>query len=362
LPRRLAQAFLVAIFATLLVVAGAPAEPGSVASKEAEAQQVLSQINAIDASLGQAVEAYNLANVRLQKVRGDLRQNRIELAIARTNLKRSQAALARRLVNAYTSGHETSTLAVVLGATSFADLLDRVETINATAQQDARIVRQVTEGKRSIQRHQVELENAEAGQQQIVAEKAAQRQRIESQLAERRQLLGSIRSEISRLKAEEAARQRRLQSAARARLAASPPPTEAPPGLGAAATTPEGSIVAPPATHGGVVGIAMRYLGVPYVWGGASPRGFDCSGLVMYAFAQIGVSLPHSTYALYAMGTPVSRDQLQPGDLVFFNGLGHMGIYIGGNQMIHAPHSGDVVKISSLTGWYASSYVGARRI
>jgi cell wall-associated NlpC family hydrolase len=220
----------------------------------------------------------------------------------------------------------------------------------------------VTDAKRAIQRHQVELENAEAGQQQVVAERAAQRQSIESQLAERRQLLGSIRSEIARMKAEEAARQRQLQAAARARLAASPPSTQAPPGLGAAATTPEGSTVPPPAAHGGVVGIAMRYLGVPYVWGGASPRGFDCSGLVMYAFAQIGVSLPHSTYALYAMGTPVSRDQLQPGDLVFFNGLGHMGIYIGGNQMVHAPHTGDVVKVSSLTGWYASTYVGARRI
>ncbi|MBD0329720.1 MAG: C40 family peptidase, partial [Thermoleophilia bacterium] len=119
----------------------------------------------------------------------------------------------------------------------------------------------------------------------------------------------------------------------------------------------------PPARHGNVVSIAMQYLGVPYRWGGASPStGFDCSGLVMYVFAQVGISLPHSTYALWGMGSPVGRSQLQPGDLVFFNGLGHMGIYIGGNQMIHAPRTGDVVKISSLAGWYSSSYVGARRI
>jgi hypothetical protein len=94
----------------------------------------------------------------------------------------------------------------------------------------------------------------------------------------------------------------------------------------------------------------------------ASPRGFDCSGLVQYAYAQLGMSVPHSTYALWPMGVAVARSALQPGDLVFFNGLGHMGIYIGNNQMIHAPHTGDVVKISSLTGWYASSYMGARRI
>jgi peptidoglycan DL-endopeptidase CwlO len=75
------------------------------------------------------------------------------------------------------------------------------------------------------------------------------------------------------------------------------------------------------------------------------------------------VSLPHSTYALYGMGVPVSKDQLQAGDLVFFDGLGHAGIYIGGGQFVHAPHSGDVVKVSSLgDSWYASTWIGARRI
>jgi cell wall-associated NlpC family hydrolase len=98
------------------------------------------------------------------------------------------------------------------------------------------------------------------------------------------------------------------------------------------------------------------------VWGGSSPSGFDCSGLVVYAFGQMGISLPHSTYALWNVGSPVSRDQLQPGDLVFFSGLGHMGIYIGGGQFIHSPHTGDVVKISTMSGYYSSNYVGARRV
>jgi cell wall-associated NlpC family hydrolase len=83
----------------------------------------------------------------------------------------------------------------------------------------------------------------------------------------------------------------------------------------------------------------------------------------MWAFAQVGVALPHSSSAQYGYGVPVSRDQLQAGDLVFFDGLGHVGIYIGGDQFVHAPHSGDVVKISSLSeGWYTATYVGARRI
>ena len=107
----------------------------------------------------------------------------------------------------------------------------------------------------------------------------------------------------------------------------------------------------------------MKYLGVPYVWGGESPSGFDCSGFVLYVYKQHGVSLPHHAATQYNYGTPVSRSDLQPGDLVFFNGLGHNGIYIGDDQFIHAPHTGDVVKISSLNdSWYTATWVGARRL
>jgi cell wall-associated NlpC family hydrolase len=82
----------------------------------------------------------------------------------------------------------------------------------------------------------------------------------------------------------------------------------------------------------------------------------------MYVYAQVGVSLPHNAAMQYGYGSPVSMANLAPGDLVFFNGLGHVGIYIGGGQFIHAPHTGDVVKISSLSGWYSSTFVGARRL
>ena len=112
-----------------------------------------------------------------------------------------------------------------------------------------------------------------------------------------------------------------------------------------------------------VVDYAERFRGIRYVYGGSSPRsGFDCSGFVMYVFSKIGVSLPHSSYAQFGMGTPVSIGQLQPGDLVFFSGASHVGIYIGGGQFIHAPHTGDVVKISSLSGYYSSAFAGGRRI
>jgi NlpC/P60 family protein/peptidase M23-like protein len=113
------------------------------------------------------------------------------------------------------------------------------------------------------------------------------------------------------------------------------------------------------------VAIAKSYLGVPYVWGGASPSGFDCSGLTMYVYGQLGIRLPHYTGDQFNFGPRISRDQLRPGDLVFFDGKTepqHEGMYVGSGKFIHAPHTGDVVKISSLSaGNYKKNYVGAVR-
>jgi cell wall-associated NlpC family hydrolase len=112
-----------------------------------------------------------------------------------------------------------------------------------------------------------------------------------------------------------------------------------------------------------VASYARHFLGVPYRWGGASPRGgFDCSGLVRYVFAHFGVSLAHSSFADLGRGRRVTRANLHPGDLVFFYGGGHVGIYLGHSRFIEAPHTGSVVRISTMRGWYGSAYAGARRV
>jgi cell wall-associated NlpC family hydrolase len=108
---------------------------------------------------------------------------------------------------------------------------------------------------------------------------------------------------------------------------------------------------------------AKRFLGVRYVYGGSSPgSGFDCSGFVRYVYGHFGVRLAHSSYAQFGSGARVRRGGLKPGDLVFFHGLGHVGIYVGHNKFIHAPHSGSRVRIESLAGWYSSRLDGARRL
>jgi cell wall-associated NlpC family hydrolase len=112
---------------------------------------------------------------------------------------------------------------------------------------------------------------------------------------------------------------------------------------------------------------ALRFLGTPYVWGGASPAGgFDCSGLVQYAYALHGVSVPHFAASQAALGVAVARDALRAGDVVYFADatgyVHHIGLYVGDDWFVHAPHTGDVVKLSQLgSPYYAGEYAGARR-
>jgi murein DD-endopeptidase len=109
--------------------------------------------------------------------------------------------------------------------------------------------------------------------------------------------------------------------------------------------------------------IAVKEVGVPYRWGGASPAGFDCSGLVYWAYGRLGIRLPHSSYALYDQGRRVTRSRMRAGDLLFFSGLGHVGIYIGRGRMVHAPHSGSRVQVVRLGGSsYGARLVGVRRV
>ncbi len=359
--RRQALTFFVVSVAAFIAASPLHASPGSVSSKQAEARSVLAQIQGLDANLERAVESYNLANEKLAGIESNLRENKQELRLAKSNLRHAQKMLNAHLVEIYTSGgSQDAGLEVLLGATSMDDLIARIDTMNRVSDQSTTVLQQVKTFRARVKEQRARLQTAHVQQAKLVAQRSADKASIEGQLASRQQMLSSIKSEIQQMQAAEQQRQAQLAAQARARLSSNGVTV-----LNASAgavTQPAPVYTPPPSKYGGVVGIAMQYLGVPYVYGGSSPSGFDCSGLVMYVFGQIGVSLPHNAAAQYGYGMPVSRDQLQAGDLVFFNGLGHVGIYIGGGQFIHAPHTGDVVKISSLSGWYSSTFVGARRL
>jgi cell wall-associated NlpC family hydrolase len=324
----------------------------------------MGQLQHLSDSLERARAQYVASTQQLAKIQRDLRENHRELHLAQHNLKRSQSVIAQRLVTLYRSD-QASTLEVVLGARSLDDMLNRMDSAKSVTSLDARVLSQVKTFRLAVKRNHELLAKARTTQARVVSERAAAKASIESQIGQQNSLLASIKGEIAKLVAADRARQMQMAAAARARLTLAHRVAQGQETVvGATAIAPQAdTVVAPPSTHSGAAGAALSQLGTPYVWGGSQPGGFDCSGLVAWAYAQVGVALPHSSYALYGYGVPVSRDQLQPGDLVFFDGLGHVGIYIGGDQFVHAPHTGDVVKISGLSeGWYTASYVGARRI
>jgi cell wall-associated NlpC family hydrolase len=359
---------LAALAGGLLFAAGSATADPDIQSKREQAQAIMAELQNLDASLAVSIEAYNYANVELDRLDGELEVNARHLVAARKSLNVAQRRIAERLRDLYVNGDSDSTLEVLLGSRSLDDIIARIDAIHRVSGQDTAILTQVKEYRRQVQSHRAKLRDARAEQAQQVADRAAQRASIESQLAERQQLLASVKDEIEQMQAEERRRQEALAAQARARAEAALLAQEAEVSEQSSATTTYSSAAIPeydpnlaPSQYGGVVSIALQYLGIPYVWGGSSPsQGFDCSGLVSYVYAQVGVSLPHHAASIWNYGSYVPRDQLEAGDLVFFHGLSHMGIYIGGDQFVHAPHSGDVVKISALSSY--SGYYGAKRL
>jgi cell wall-associated NlpC family hydrolase len=372
-------------------------------AKQAQAAAVLVQVNKLNQSFEASVEAWNGARYQLAVTKRELVVDRRRLRAAEKERSVAMAHVAARLRALYESNDDqNTTLGIVLGSSSVSDMLDRLDAARAVAAADKKLTEQATEARNRYAA--ATRRAAQTVQRRTVAfqQRDRERRRIGTLLDERQRLLAGVQSEVAKLQAEqaaaEAARQARLRAEARARLAAEARARKAQEAAAAAArakaaTTPTTTAAAPtpvapptvtPVTtsttatattaappvptipagpgHPEAATIALRYLGIPYLWGGASPAtGFDCSGLVMYVYAQLGISLPHYAAAQYQLGTPVDRSRLQPGDLVFFDALDHVGIYIGNGQFVHAPQTGDVVKITALSD-FGDSYVGARRL
>ncbi len=356
-----AAVVLTAVLATL--AGGGIAGADQITDKRAEAQQAEAQLNDLYAQQDKAVEAYDAAHAKLDKVSTQIRTNHALLVTAKHNLTEARSQLAALVVSAYKGDNEDAAM-YVLAAQSFTDLVDRVDVLNRTSHDESAILHRVTVAEHQVARRQALLKKERVQARALVRRAEAAKRRAAALISSQQAKISDLKAQINRLVGE---RKARLAREARERAAAaaaaqqpapspSPSPIEPPSG---------GGSVPPASTVGGqAVQIAMGELGVPYVWGGASPSGFDCSGLTMWVYAQLGIHLDHYTGSQWTAGPHVPYDQLAPGDLVFFEpDIGHVGIYIGNGEFIHAPHTGTVVQISSLSdSWYAAEYQGAVRV
>ena len=278
-----------------------------------------------------AKEAYDTAVAKRKKAEGKLAKTTERLGVVQDHLN-------QRANSMYRQG-PMGILDVLLGASTFQEFTATWDLLSDINAQNAQNIGELN----TLRAEQVQLKSTLTEQEQIAKQRASEmkdkKSKIEAQVAQQKEIVAGLEAEVAQLRAQEAA------AAAAAAANNYTPSYQSPPP----------SNYSPPTNlpRSQVVEIAKRYLGVPYVWGGTTPAGFDCSGFVQYVYRQVGISLPRTTYDMLNVGQAVAPKDLQPGDL-FFTYSGHVGIYVGGGSMIHAPTTGDVVRYGSASPFYAA--------
>jgi len=380
---RLPPVLLLTVLLLLLTIVPAWADPVAVSKAKQQQTALRDQVKQLNDRVEIAVEHYDKAADDLKKLDAAIKDNQAKLAVAEQQQKTTQAQLDKRVVMIYKNG-EADLLGTLLSAHSFSDFFNRLDLLARIGAQDSRLFGEAKQLREQVADRSRRLAANRLTQQQLVAQTEGTRATVEAMLAARQQALKGKEQQVAQLEKEEAQRQallaaqaaaaRRLAEAQRhaaalatqvKRLAAQTPHSDAArrPAGGPAPqlSNPSGPLNVLGSSKGEqALRIATRYLGVPYVWGGESPGGFDCSGLVQYVFAQAGINLPRVAGDQQGVGAVVSRNALQPGDLVFFgNPAHHVGIYAGNGTMINAPYTGTVVRYDSIN---QSDYAGARRV
>jgi cell wall-associated NlpC family hydrolase len=369
LPLRAAAVVITA--ASLTSVGLVVAAPASVADVQSQINSAKKQLAQLDNQAQAASDRYDAAVIKLTSAQTNASKANDALKSAQGKVSALQQKVAGFAAAEY-RGEAPSLVDGLITDGSADTFVSRLSTMQAVSSSETQTLSAVTAAHRVEQQAQINSKAALANQKTATASLSADRNQILSAANKEKSLLGSLVTKEQAIeKAAKVAAVRQAAAAAAAQLQARERATATATSVvaqslpSATSTTP--SSPPPPSGSGGAhtaVEWAYREIGKPYVYGAAGPNSFDCSGLVQYVWGKAGVYLSHYTGSQYSEGTHVSRSQLEPGDLVFFVGSdgsysapGHVGIYIGGGQMIDAPYTGVNVRIDPLQ----SDYVGATR-
>ena len=362
-------------------------------------EDINNKIYSLNAEIEPLVATIDENNTQIEQIKVEVENTEKEIETAKEDIANTEEVLGKRIRELYKSGGQSSYIMLLFSADSFNDLISKIESTSRLVNIDKKIVKELEEKQDSLNQ---KIESLDAKNEELVkineetqkslsefeAKKAEQETLVEQAKAEQaefereflavseRQLvtpqyavienssssIDQLNSAISQLRS---IRDNQLKSnivkeevnekieAAKAKVAELQAAIDA----ANAASKPNRGDSTVSATGNAIVDYAYKFLGTPYVWGGTSPSGFDCSGFTQYVFKNAaGVSLPRTTYDQINEGTPVAYSDLQPGDLVFPH-TGHVGIYVGNGQMIHAPSTGDVIKVSSVYKFYTARRV-----
>jgi cell wall-associated NlpC family hydrolase len=330
------------------------------------AQQAADLVAARAHDLEALTEQFNEAREQLQAAQQ-------AAAVAADELEAAEAGLAearshvRAVARGAWTGDRLGALQAMLTSKSADELLDRVGTLQAIAEHNNGVLGGAKQATDDADRAQATADQLAAGAQAQVDRVTTQKNDLDAQIAIYQAEYDRLNEEEQRASRAAAERHAQEQAAAAAQKQAAAAAQERTGGGSAPGAVSRPAAAPPAALAGGsaaaqtAVSTAMAQIGDPYVWGAAGPDAFDCSGLTQYAYAAAGISLPHSSSMQSTMGVPVSRSDLQPGDLLFFySPVSHVGMYIGDGQMVHAATSGEPVKTAAIDSM--GSFTSARRI
>lgn len=329
-----------AVVAAPLAAHAIPRSQDPVVAKPLTSSQVTAKLADLAKSSEKLAEQLNAAKIDIAKAQQTVVSATRAADVAQANLHQAQQQLAVSLASQYKSATFSRTVAM-LSSTSGENYLQTIQTMSLLTEHQSQIAAIASNAIASANQATADAKAAVQAAQQKQAALLKQQNALNAETTKYKALLATLTA-AERVRYFNPTSATPSQSAVTAALANATPGVI---GKGPAAAIAE----------------AKAQLGKPYVWGAAGPDSFDCSGLTEYAWAAAGVSLPHNAAAQQGLGTPIAEADLQPGDLVFFGSPAyHVGMYLGDGLMIHAPTSGDVVKIVPLSTM--SDYSGATRV
>lgn len=333
-------------------VSAAPvSNPNSLKQVKDQRQELEIKVEKLDGQITDVMKQIDDNKKNIENTGKDIKQTQSDLVAAEKNIKSQQELFNKRMRAMYVNGID-SYLGVLLQSGGVDDLISRVDTVKKIAGFDKKVISDLKNKKDTISEKKTELDNKNNQLVTLKADNEKKLAKLNSDKAEQTKLIASLKDKEKLLAVADTAATKLITSAENKVQQI----REAAPRISRGTS----SISVSAASSDAVVAYASNFLGTPYQYGGNGPDSFDCSGFTKYVYAHFGVDLPRIASDQQGAGTSVSRDQLQPGDLVFFGSPAHhVGIYVGNGCYIHAPRTGDVVKISPLD---RSDYSGATRV
>lgn len=313
-------------------------------------QEIEEKISITDKEKGKINDDISAINKKIAESQSKIEQEQKKLAQSEEEMDSEQKIYKQRIKAMYMNNINTQYFDVILNSRTFSELVGNVENVKNLMQYDSNIMNNIIKQKQDIDKQKKALEVDNSKLQKLQGQNKSKLDALNAKQAEQNKLLASQKVEEDKHKVDMEKIQSAMDAEKKKIAALSVPQAPA-----VSPTTPQSS-----ASGLAIVKEASKYLGIKYVYGGTTPAGFDCSGLVQYVYARFGISLPRTSEEQVGAGSPVTGN-LQPGDLVFFepasDGPGHVGIYAGNDTFIEAPHTGANVRISPMR-----AYCAARRI